>query len=309
MAVARHQAVFGVQHGLRQAVRCQHQVALVRLVRPAQRHAVGTCDAGHALGEATGQLIQRTGFVDVGRDLVQVGQPFVFFFELRGLFLDPAFQAAVHRLQLARHVVEASGEGAEFVVRRARHACAQVAALDAVDRLLQQPHRFQDEAVAGVQQRRRAQHGQRHQRDLQQVHQRRPVRQVGLDAGDKVVNVGHEVGGAGVQHGGAAQPAAKRRPGGLHQRKTQAHVGVPGHEQRAFGVALAQQLQAVVESGHFLRQRRRRAGLRRKHQAVGLHAHAAGFVDGSGAAFELQRHPHQHRNGAQRHQQEGRCHE
>ena len=64
-------------------------------------------------------------------------------------------------------------------------------------------------------------------------------------------------------------------------------------------VAAAQQRQAALESAT-CRQRFAVGGGDRQQQAVGLHAHAAGFVDRGRAAFELPRHPDQHRDRAKR---------
>ena len=309
MAVAGHEAMLGVDHGRWQTVRSQHQVAAVGLIRPAQRHTVGTGDARDVAREPGGQLVESDSPGDQVADLVEAFQPLVLFLELRGLFLDAAFEVAVHRLQLSGHVVEAGGQGAELVGGRALDARSQVTALNPVDRLLEQTHGLEHEQVAGVEQHRRTHHGQRHERDLQQVHQRRPASQVRFDASDEAVDVGDE--GLGVSAQGdraigrrrSGNPAAKAGPVVLDGGETLAHRVIPRHEQRALRIAVAQQRQAAFELDHLRRQGLRVAGGRGQHHAIGLHAHATGLVDGGRAAFELERHRHQHGDGAQGQQQ------
>jgi hypothetical protein len=118
------------------------------------------------------------------------------------------------------------------------------------------------------------------------------------------VDVGDEAGRLGAQFGHVdvrrARPVAlEALPVPFHRAETRAHRVVPGHEQRAFRIAFAQQLQTALEGLHLLAQRRVVGGGQRQAQPVGLHAHAAGLVHRGGAAFELPRHPQRGGNGQQ----------
>ena len=110
---------------------------------------------------------------------------------------------------------------------------------------------------------------------------------------------------AAVRGGRASHCAAPLGPELLDLGELDVHITIPGHEQGARGIALAQQQQAFVEQAHQrIELSGRQAGLHRAGQPPGLHAHAPGFVDGSGAAFELPGHPQSQADGRQRHQQQ-----
>ena len=60
-----------------------------------------------ARGLEDGQFVQRQRPRDEVGDFIKAFQPLVLFLELRGLLANAALQAAIHRLQLLGHVVEA----------------------------------------------------------------------------------------------------------------------------------------------------------------------------------------------------------
>ena len=291
--------MLGIGHRRRQTVRGQHQVALVALVGPAQRHTVGMRDARDALGETLGQRFERGGTGHEFGHLVQALQALVLFLQQRGFLLHPGLEASVHRLQLLGHAVEAAGQGTEFIGRSTVDPRAQVSGLDAADRLLEQAHGLEHEQVTGVDQQRRTHQGPAHHRHLQQMHQRGQSRQAGLDADHEAVDVRRKARRILAQAGShgrrrrLGKAGAKNRPFALDRCKALRHRIVLRHEQRSIAVALAQQLQAALEFGHLPRHRLGLARAHRQHQSISLHAHAPGFVDCRGAAFELPRHPQQ----------------
>ena len=307
MAVAGHDAVLGIQHGLRQSLRGENQVAPVRLVRPAQRHAISPRDARDAPGETHGKLVQRDRPGHEVGDLIEALEPLVLLLKLRRLLVDAALEAVVHRLELPGHVVEPGRQGTELVRRGAVHARPEVPSLDPADGLLQRRHRLEDETVPGVEQHSRADDCQRHQGNLQQVHQRGPAREVRLDASDKAVDVGGKrssICGEAVLASGrrrACKPLAEALPILFDCAESLPDHAIPGHEQGSFGVTAAQQRQASLELRHLLRQRAGIARAIRQDHAICLHAHASGFVDGCSSALELQGHPQQHPDGADGH--------
>ena len=212
-AFARAQALLALRHRLRQAFRRQQQEALVRLVGPAQRDAVGARDAPDPLRKAAGQPLERGRLGHQRRHVVQRLQSLALFLELRRLLGHASLEAAVHRLQVLGHPVEAFGERAELVAGDALHAGAEISALDPFRRLLQAPYRLEHEQVAGVEQHAGADDREGHHRHLQQMEERRPAHHVALDAGDQQVDVG------GERHDVAAQsrprsPAAPSSIGG-----------------------------------------------------------------------------------------------
>jgi hypothetical protein len=109
----------------------------------------------------------------------------------------------------------------------------------------------------------------------------------------------------GTRRGQGGPGGLERGPVALHGGKGLLRHVVMRHQQRARRVAGAQHAHALVE----LRQQpchllRVRAGQRLRH-APGLHAHAAGLVDGRRAAFQLPGHPQGQADRGQRHQQQG----
>ena len=311
MAVARHHAQLAFTHAFGQALACQQQVTAVALVRPAQRHAVGPRHAAHTLGEAVGQLLQAGGVGHQAGHVVERLQAFAFFFQLRGLLGHLGLQPAVHRLQVFGHAVEAFGQRSELVAAWEVDAGAEVAVLDLVGGVFQQPHRFQHQHVADVQQHRCPQHGERHRQQLQQVQLACPVRHGELDVGHKRVDVVAEAGGFFRQplHRAHRSPDPALAEGGpvlLDIRKVRVNGVVPGHEKGPLGVALAQHGQALVERLGLARQRRNVTRAHRERHAVSLHAHAPRFVDRGRPSVELPRHPQRRRHQQQRQQQEGR---
>ena len=96
-------------------------------------------------------------------------------------------------------------------------------------------------------------------------------------------------------------------PQALHGGEFALHVRVPGHKERPRRIPFAQDAQAVVELLHQgLHLLHRALCLHRTGQAPGLHAHAAGLVDGRRAPFELPGHPQRQADGGQRQHQQ-RC--
>jgi hypothetical protein len=75
-------------------------------------------------------------------------------------------------------------------------------------------------------------------------------------------------------------------------------------EQGPRGVAVAQQHHAAVELRDLLRKLRGVAAAQRLRDAPGLHAHAARFVDGRGAAFQLPAGPQRKADGGEGDQQQ-----
>ena len=177
----------------------EHLEALVGLVGPAQRDAVGARDSLHMSRESSGELLQRRGLGRQRGHVVERFEPFALFLQLGGLFRDPGLQVAVHRLQMFRHAVEAFRQRAEFVAGDALHPGAEIAALNALGRVLKLSDRLQHKPVTGVEQQRGAKNGQRHHRDLQQMQERSPTRHVRLDGGDERVDVRGERRGIGAQ--------------------------------------------------------------------------------------------------------------
>ena len=252
MAVAGLQALLLFGHRLGQAVRGQQQVALVALVRPAQRRAVGARHLRDVPREAVGQLLQRRRAADQRAHVVQRLQPLALVVQLGGLLRHLGFQVAVHRLQVLGQVVEAGSERAELVAAARRDARAEVAVLQPFDALLERRHRLEHEAVAAEQQRRTTGQRQCQHRRLQQVLQRGPARHVQLDGVDQRVDLCDEgrrlLAQPGRLHDAAAVPLLPQRgPAGFDGGEALFDRGVPGHEQRPLGVAGAQQLQAVLE--------------------------------------------------------------
>ena len=118
--------------------------------RSATPSALG--NSGQALDEILCQRIQRGGFGDQRRDLVQAFQPVRLFFELDGFFSHFGFQVFVHGLQMLGHAVETVGQGAEFVAGDAFNTGVKISLLDFFDGLFELAHRLQHKQVAGVEQ-------------------------------------------------------------------------------------------------------------------------------------------------------------
>ncbi len=313
-AVARPDALLAVDHRGGQSLGRQQQEALVGLVGPAQRDAVGARDPPHMPRKSGRQLVQRRGLGDQRRHVVQRLEPLALFLQLGRLFGDLALQVPVHRLQVLRHAVEALGQRAELVAGDPLHPGAEIAALDAFGRFLQLPDGFQHEQVPGIQQHRGADDGQRHHRDLQQVQQRSPARHVRLDRRDERIDVRGEVGNIGAQRVHRIglrgnPPRAELRPVALDHREVPPHGIVPRHEQRTLGIAVAQKLEAALELRPLGRQRLLVGRADRQRQPIRLHPHAAGLVDRRRAALELPRYPQRDRDHQQRQQQERRAYQ
>lgn len=166
-----------------------------------------------------------------------------------------------------------------------------------LDRLLEQSHRLEDEAVSSMDQGGGADHRHAQHCDLKQVHDRRPARQMGLDGRHEHVDVGGEIRGVpaqrprGLRSGRVGQRRAEPGPLVLDLREVQAHLVVPWHEQGPLGITEPQHLNGPIEFGELSRQRLRVAGPGRQRHAVGLHAHASRLVDRCCAPLDLPRHP------------------
>ena len=160
VAVARMQALLVLHHVGAQAAGGQHHKALVGLVGPAHRHAIGARNAHQPLRKILRQRVQRSRMCHHGRYLVQGFQALALFFQLQGLFLDLGLEVAVHELQVLGHAVKAVGQGAKFVRGNALDPRAPVAGLDFFNRLLEQLHRLEHKAVARHNQHGGTNHGQ-----------------------------------------------------------------------------------------------------------------------------------------------------
>jgi len=309
-ARAGDQAALLGLHVLRKAVGSEHQVALVGLVGPAHGHRVGLHHRAHTLRKTLGEFLDGVGLGQKGTDLVQRLQPRALGLDALRLGLHLGLQAAVERLQRGGHAVEARGHQAEFVLRVHLDAGVELAALDLLQPAAQLGQRRDDVEVAGVEHDHRTGQGQHHHGELEQVEQRGEARELVLDGQHQPVDRLHELIGRTQQHRVVRfQRRVPQGPLGLpqafHGGEFARHVRVPGHEQGARGVTLAQQAQALVELLHQrLQLGRRSLGLHRTGQAPGLHAHAAGLVDRSGATFELPGDPQREADRGQgQHQQ------
>ena len=130
-AVTRRDALFCVNHMLRQAVGSQHDVTLVGLIRPAHRRGVRLRHLPNLFGKSVGQLLQGACSGDKSSGLVQRHQTGMLRFQLQGFFLNPCFQVLIQALQGGGHAVESFGQQTELVLTSHFHAGGEVALLHA----------------------------------------------------------------------------------------------------------------------------------------------------------------------------------
>ena len=183
------QALLVLHHVGAQATGGQHHKALVGLVGPAHRHAVGARNAHQPLRKILRQRIQRSRLRHHGRHLVQGFQALALFFEFQRLLFDLGFQVAVHELQVLGHAVKAVSQRAKLVRGDTLYPRSPVASLNFFNCLLEQLHWFQHKAVAGHNQNRGTQNSQRQHSHLEHVQDRGPPCQMGLNAGHQGINV------------------------------------------------------------------------------------------------------------------------
>ena len=164
-------------------------MAFVALAGPAQCHAVCACNARQTFRKTLGHFVQRDRVGHQCGDLVQAFQAFTFLVEFKGFFSHFGLQVAVHRLQVLGHAVKPVSQSAKFVAGDTLHSGIKVALLDLLNRLFELPDWLQHKHVAGVQQHCSTQHHQGEHAHLQQMQQGRPFGNVGLNAGDKGINV------------------------------------------------------------------------------------------------------------------------
>ncbi len=93
-AVAGLDALLAVGHRRGQTLGGEQQVALVGLVGPAQRDAVGVRDAADVPRESGGQFLQRRGLGGQRRHVVERFQALALFLQLGGLFGDLALRGS-----------------------------------------------------------------------------------------------------------------------------------------------------------------------------------------------------------------------
>src|SRR6185369_6829579 len=73
MALARFETGSGLDHVLRKAVRCEHQIALVTLIGPTYHRPISLRYATNLPHETARQLIEAGGMRHEGADFVKVG--------------------------------------------------------------------------------------------------------------------------------------------------------------------------------------------------------------------------------------------
>ena len=313
MAGAGEHAQLLVDELLRQAVRREQHVALVRLTAPAHGRCVGMAHAAALLGEAVRQLFQRGGTAYQRGRLIQSRQPLMLGAQVQRLFSDLGFKPLVQPTQGLRHAVKGRSEGAELIIRRHRNARRQVPRLHARQAVLQACQGLEHKEVGGVEHGHTGGYGQGQHRKLEDAQQRGPACELALDGVDKGVDLRYEGGSVTAASAGrqarALQPArTQQRPCLVHLRERRRTARVVRHEQRPRRVTTAQHIEAVLELLDIALDAR---GVRPAigipqlmRQPPGLHAHAPGLVDGRRTAFELPAHRQRQRDRHQRQQQQ-----
>ncbi len=184
------QALLAVGHRRGQALGRQQQEALVGLVGPAQRHAVGARDAPHALARSRRRARSaswpsppapsRRRAPRAARAFPRARDVFSATLASRSRYID--CRCSAMPLKHSASVPNSS------LVTRSTRAPKSPRCMRSVA-CFRLPDGLQHEQVAGVEQHRGAETAKRHHRHLQQVQQRGPARHVALDAGDQRVDV------------------------------------------------------------------------------------------------------------------------
>ncbi|MNS70104.1 hypothetical protein D3C72_1034420 [compost metagenome] len=230
-----------------------------------------------------------------------------------GLLLHAAFQAGVQILQSHGHAVEAPGDGAELITPAVRHPRRQVARLHARQSGLQPRQRAKHQQLRRIHERQGRCNGQRHHRELRNVEQGGPARELLLDGPDQPVHAADKCFGL-LRNGGRLRCVAacnrllprpaQHLPALLHRLQGRARGLVARHKQGPGSVAALQQGEAGVELADQQRHTLWISARQGLCQLPGLHAHAPGLVDGGSPTFEGPSEPQRQANGDERHQEQ-----
>ncbi|MNM73840.1 hypothetical protein D3C81_855840 [compost metagenome] len=311
-AVAHLQAVFRCHQFLGQA-RVHHHVQVAALgVEHAHGGTIGLEIIDDALHEAAADVGQRLRALQESGAFVQQRQFAVAVFEGGRLAAHALFQVAVQRLQAVGHLVEATGQLAEFVIAFDGQAHAEIALLHALHAQAQARDRLDDQHEHQVDHADRAEDGHGQQHHLRSAQPEGALLAIVLDQAHQLIDLADK--GIGFMLELACLDAGigrqRRRtqgtaPGQADAFEFRLDGGTRGQEQGPLRVAMADLGQGVVDQQRLLLRLHAGVAGDQQGQAVGLHAQPARFVDGGRAAFELPRQEQGAADGTQgQHQHE-----